>query len=339
MHLTRVCCLARSDYDDRTPLHLAACNGKTAALEFLLKQPTVLINAVDRFGGTPYQDALRHGRKGAAALLEEAGCIRSDDKSCKETIKQMIEKSNWKKEERQKREREPKIRHVLDNSQESKMVATISDKLSKEIAGQSKQIEVISQRLIWGLRGFGDRLVNNSCNIPFTDKTFVRSSSHVLEIISEMMLSVNNSRVSLIAEMQGDEGAADCLIWRNASKEYKKQANDLDDQMRQLIVLAKVAKRILKAVIKVCTRGERQSMYADNDVRLLLESAHLDSEKLAREAAEKEEAAQNNAVKTAQKATRTKSHRRWSTGTWPTGLRMTLALGRRPSGANPGPPQ
>ena len=54
------------DYDDRTPLHLAACNGNTAVLEYLLQQDSVLLNAVDRFGGTPYQDAVRHGRKGAA---------------------------------------------------------------------------------------------------------------------------------------------------------------------------------------------------------------------------------------------------------------------------------
>ena len=47
-------------------------------------------------------------------------------------------------------------------------MATISDKLSKEIADQSAQIELISQRLIWALRGFGDRLHRNSCNIPFT---------------------------------------------------------------------------------------------------------------------------------------------------------------------------
>lgn len=208
------------DYDDRTPLHLAACNGNTAVLEYLLKQETVLVNAVDRFGGTPWDDAMRHGRKGAAALLEEAGCVRrlhTDHKEsnihkaaitrtltasiqssssltskrsvtavppsleakptktsllkqkeeeerqrqreaeeeeerrkreAKEMIKQkaaekvaqeaaeailkdMILRSNQKKEERLAAERKPKIQHLLANSQEMKMVSTISDKLSK----------------------------------------------------------------------------------------------------------------------------------------------------------------------------------------------------------------
>jgi len=221
-------------------------------------------------------DAIRHGRKGAAALLEEAGCVRSNDKTSKDVIKGMIEKSNMKKEVRLKTEREPKINHVLENSQESKMVATISDKLSKEIADQSAAIELISQRLIWALRGFGDRLHRNSCNIPFTDKTFVKASEHVLRLVSEMRTSVNNSRSTLMAEMQGDEGAADCLIWRNASKEYKRQAKDLDDQMRELIMLAKVAKRMLKSVIKVCKRGARQEMYADSEMKHLLASAAVD---------------------------------------------------------------
>ena len=252
------------DYDDRTPLHLAACNGHTAVLEYLLKQETVLVNAVDRFGGTPYMDAMRHGRKGAAALLEEAGCIRNTDAKSKEVINEMIERSNMKKEERLRLEREPKIKHVLDNSQESKMVATISDKLSKEIAAQSAQIELISQRLIWALRGLGQRLLRNSCNIPFTERSFVRAAEHLLNLVEEMRASVNGSRSSLMAEMQGDEGAADCLIWRNASKEYKRQARDLDDQMRELIMLAKVAKRMLKEVIKVCKRGQRQDMYASS---------------------------------------------------------------------------
>jgi len=64
----------------------------------------------------------RHGRKGAAALLEEAGCVRSNDKTSKDVFKEMVEKSNMKKEVRLKNEREPKINHVLENSQESKMV-------------------------------------------------------------------------------------------------------------------------------------------------------------------------------------------------------------------------
>ena len=67
-----------------------------------------------------------------------------------------------------------------------------------------------------------------------------------------------------MAEMQGDGSAADCQIWRNASKECKLQALELDDQMRELIMLAKVAKRMFKAVLKVCNRGTRQAMYIES---------------------------------------------------------------------------
>ena len=254
-----------------------------AVLEYLLKQETVLVNAVDRFGGTPFMDAVRHERKGAAALLEEAGCVRDSEAHSKDVLREMIERSNMKKEVRLRAEREPKIRHVLDNSQESKMVATISDKLSKQIAAQSEGVEMISQRLIWGLRGFGTRLQANDCNIPFSDRTFVKSAEHVLQLINEMRGSVNSSRSSLTAEMQGDEGASDCLIWRNASKEYKRQASDLDNQMRELILLAKVSKRMLKEVIKVCKRGSRQDMYADNHMKAIMASAMLDKNKLAQQ--------------------------------------------------------
>ena len=176
--------VSMGDYDDRTPLHLAACCGNTAVLEYLLKQDTVLVNAVDRFGGTPYQDAIRHDRKGAAALLEEAGCVRPGDGESHEVIQKMIERANMRKEERLRKEREPKINHVLGNSQESKMVATISDKLSKEIADQSAQIELISQRLIWALRGFGDRLHRNSCNIPFTVSASLVTSTGLLSHVA-----------------------------------------------------------------------------------------------------------------------------------------------------------
>jgi len=210
-----------------------------------------------------------------------ADCQKNAPHKQQQVFHEMIEKSNMKKEVRLSNERVPKIKHMLENSQESKMVATISDKLAKEISNQSSQIELISQRLLWSFRGVGERLIHNSFNIPFTEKTFVKSANHLVKLVTEMRLLVNASRTSLQAEMQGDEAAADCRIWRNASKEYKKEAALLDSEMRELILLAKVSKRMLKEVIKVCDRGDRQTYYSysDNKMKHLLESAAVDKDK------------------------------------------------------------
>ena len=94
----------------------------------------------------------------------------------------------------------------------------------------------------------------------------------------------------------------------------------LDDQMRELIKLAKVAKRILKAVIKGCKRGERQTMYAENDMKNLLESAYLDTNKLARDQEAKQEAVRKDALKPKKPK---KTLRKWTNG-----LLITLALSR-----------
>ena len=211
------------------------------------------------------------------------------------------------------------------------MVATISDKLSKEIANQSAQIELISQRLIWALRGFRDRLHRNACNIPFQDKTFIKSSEHVLYLIIEMRRSVNTSRSTLMQEMQGDEGAADCLIWRNASKDYKRQAKELDNQMRELIMLSKTAKRMLKQVVQVCQRGSRQDLYADDPMKHLMQSANMDPSKLAAE--EEAEVAAKEAAAAAEAAAKERPAKKKKI--W-TGLRVTVntfgGFGRMSSG-------
>ena len=62
-----------SDYDKRTPLHLAASENQVAIMEALAAAGTLDLNPHDRFGGTPLMDAVRQGRDQAAAWLQEHG--------------------------------------------------------------------------------------------------------------------------------------------------------------------------------------------------------------------------------------------------------------------------
>ncbi|EKX36081.1 hypothetical protein GUITHDRAFT_57638, partial [Guillardia theta CCMP2712] len=59
------------DYDGRTALHLAASNNAIQVLDFLLHfEPKVDPNPIDITGGTPLDDAIRHGNEVAAKMLE-----------------------------------------------------------------------------------------------------------------------------------------------------------------------------------------------------------------------------------------------------------------------------
>lgn len=49
-----------SDYDGRTPLHLACSEGHIEIVEFLVEMGLKNINPVDRWGNTPFDDASRH---------------------------------------------------------------------------------------------------------------------------------------------------------------------------------------------------------------------------------------------------------------------------------------
>ena len=64
------------DYDKRTPLHLAASNGCLDAARFLVDDCQAELNAADRWGNGPLDDALRH-EHGAVAKYLEARCPTS----------------------------------------------------------------------------------------------------------------------------------------------------------------------------------------------------------------------------------------------------------------------
>ncbi|MEM7025978.1 MAG: ankyrin repeat domain-containing protein, partial [Pseudomonadota bacterium] len=68
-----------ADYDLRSPLHLAAAEGHDEVVSYFLAQD-VDPNPRDRWGDTPLDDAVRHGRGTVVDVLERAGARSGQDR-------------------------------------------------------------------------------------------------------------------------------------------------------------------------------------------------------------------------------------------------------------------
>ncbi len=66
----------RADYDQRTPLHLAAAEGQTEMVEWFIEQG-IDVNPRDRWGTTPLDDAYMQKHAGVIKVLEAHGGLRS----------------------------------------------------------------------------------------------------------------------------------------------------------------------------------------------------------------------------------------------------------------------
>merc|ERR1719181_419386 len=62
----------QADYDGRTSAHLASANGHVAVVQYLIQNKASL-DAFDRFGRTPLQDALDMGHTKIAQILRIGG--------------------------------------------------------------------------------------------------------------------------------------------------------------------------------------------------------------------------------------------------------------------------
>ena len=59
-----------SDFDGRTPLHLAAAEGHLECVKFLLQSCDVALEPTDRWGFTPLTEAERFNRKHVVEFLQ-----------------------------------------------------------------------------------------------------------------------------------------------------------------------------------------------------------------------------------------------------------------------------
>ena len=63
----------QGDYDKRTALHLSASEGHLETVQYLIDQCGANLSPVDRWGGTPYDDAVRHQHKAVSDFLASKG--------------------------------------------------------------------------------------------------------------------------------------------------------------------------------------------------------------------------------------------------------------------------
>jgi len=112
-----------SDYDRRTALHLAASEGRTDTVKFLMAKGAN-VQAVDRFGGTPMDDALAARRSEIVRLLAQAGGQLAQ--KTEELAAQLIKAASVGHTDR--------LRDILENSDVSPGVADYDNRTALHLA-------------------------------------------------------------------------------------------------------------------------------------------------------------------------------------------------------------
>ena len=198
----------------------------------------MVLNAEDRFGGTALDDATRHNNRGAAALLEQAGCLGAGHPHLQVVTTQIKAEAIIAKN----KACQPNILHMLQNSQESSALRIVSADLTMQIQEQHAILEPILKRLAWALKGLcvsffrvktiatsstprqgfiiptwdqvcvGSmysqpcayeqvRMRMNGGRIPQQDPRFVLAAQHLQQLVADMRVAVLDSRTTLHRDM------------------------------------------------------------------------------------------------------------------------------------------
>ena len=216
--------------------------------------------------GTPYEDAIRHDNRGAAAVLQQAGGYRAGDPRLAEVVAKVASEAV----EAEKEVCEPKIRHQLEHSQESSALRIVSTDLTGKIQERQAELDSILKRGSWAVKGLTARLRGSGGGVP-SDGSFVKAAQHLQALIVDMRHAVMESRKTLDSDMNSEEAPIECLLWKKISTNYKKSVASLDNQMRGLLVIEKASRRIVKEIVKICKRK------AMNDAEAVSSTKHGNS--------------------------------------------------------------
>ena len=134
--------LSRGGYDGRTPLHLASANGHLSVLKYLVSKKVIEdINPVDRWGGTPYDDALREQNDEVADYLQSVGGISGSEKKRKSRLHQ----KRWIEECKQSDEELfLKAKTFLDDT-EFMLFIIGPGMISKKVRAKSRQLDYFAR--------------------------------------------------------------------------------------------------------------------------------------------------------------------------------------------------
>eukprot|EP00854_Cymbomonas_tetramitiformis_P002266 gene2266-2985_t len=113
-----------TDYNKRTALHLAASMGADDVIDFLLHiDPPIDRNPIDRWGGTPLEDAYRHQNEVAIVMLEVAGALRSGHSDLMRETEEK-QKAVWAQVKNNRRSR---VRKMVEECSEAKDLTSMRD--------------------------------------------------------------------------------------------------------------------------------------------------------------------------------------------------------------------
>lgn len=190
------------DYDGRTCLHLAACEGQLGVLHFLLTchlDPSlpyaqkVNVNCVDSMGGTPLDDAIRHNQSVVEMILRQAGGVCQEDAEAMQDANRAQEKAN---QVRFNAEAQLVAKGILAKCREPKVAAQVQAYLSS-LQGFVNELDTGYIELVTGLKDLVHVWKDAAAKKSLKPSDWTKKQAAIMEKLQHLMplLSEWNSAI------------------------------------------------------------------------------------------------------------------------------------------------